>query len=254
MMAVRKLGTFRGVLWILITSAAVVGVSISAAPAGASARPQAAASTLANVLSVAGNSASASFCAVLSTGHIDCWGLNDDGQLGNGTTTSYSDVPVAAIGITDAKAVTVDSDGGSYCAVLSTGHVDCWGYNGDGELGNGTTTTSYVPVSVKNISTATAVTGGNYGFCALLSTGHIDCWGNNFYGELGNGTTTASYSDVPVTVHVIGNAATVVSGYDDFCALLSTSHIDCWGNNGDGQLGNGTVTDSDVPVAVHAAS
>jgi alpha-tubulin suppressor-like RCC1 family protein len=208
---------------------------------------------IANAKAVASDSHSGSFCALLSTSHIDCWGYNEDGELGNGTTTS-SDVPVAAVGITNAKAITEDTDGGSgsFCAVLSTSHVDCWGYNDDGELGNGTTTTYTVPVAVKNITTAATVIGGDYGFCALLSNSHIDCWGYNRDGELGNGNMTDS--DVPVAVHKITNAAEVTSGNDGYCALLSTSHVDCWGYNGDGELGNGNTTDSDVPVAVLAAS
>ena len=205
--------------------------------------------TLANVVSVAGNNAGDSFCAVLSTGHVDCWGENVHGELGSGTTTN-SDVPVAAVGISKATAVTSGSDGDGFCAVLSTGHVDCWGDGGLGGLGDGTTTNSDVPVAVKNISTATVVTSGNDGdgFCAVLSTGHVDCWGYNAYGELGNGTTTNS--DVPVAVRTIGHAKAVMGGRYNFCALLSTGHVDCWGYNGDGELGNGTTTNSDVPVAV----
>jgi alpha-tubulin suppressor-like RCC1 family protein len=254
MMAVRKLGTFRGVLSILIASAAVAGVSGLAGSAAASADPQVAGSTLTNVVSVAGDSASASYCAVLSTGKVECWGYNGDGQLADGTTAN-SPVPVAALGITDAKAVASDTDGGSFCAVLSTGHLDCWGYNGYGELGNGNTTTPYtVPQSVKNITTATAVIGGDYGFCARLSTGHLDCWGYNGDGELGNGTVTTD-SDVPVAVHVITDATTLISGYYNFCARLSTSHLDCWGSNTSGELGDGSTAGySDVPVAVLAGS
>ena len=132
--------------------------------------------------------------------------------------------------------------------LLSTGHLKCWGYNVYGELGNGNTTTFEIPVSVKNISTATAVIGGDNGFCALLSTRHVDCWGNNGYGELGNGTTTSS--DVPVAVRKISNAAKLITGYYGYCALLSTSHVDCWGYGSNGELGNGTTNSSDVPVAV----
>jgi alpha-tubulin suppressor-like RCC1 family protein len=251
MVAARKRGTIRLARSILILLAGVVGVSGLAATAGASSRPSVEAGTLANVVAVASNSDSGSYCALLSTGRVDCWGANGSGQLGNGTATE-SDVPVAVLGITDAKAVASDNDGNSFCAVLSTGHMKCWGDNTDGELGNGTTTTSDIPVAVKNITAATAVVGGAFGgaegFCALLSTSHVDCWGYNADGELGNGTTTNS--DVPVAVHQITNAASLISGYAGFCALLATSHVDCWGYNANGELGNGTTTNSDVPVAV----
>ncbi len=223
-------------------------------PTGAIAGPQVAASTLANVLSVASNNLNASDCALLSTGQVNCWGANGDGQLGTGTITNDSDVPVAVTGISDAKAVASDGSA-SFCAVLSTGQVKCWGFNNYGQLGNGTTTNSDVPVLVKNITTATAVIGGYSGgavggFCALLSTKHVDCWGYNFTGQLGDGTTTNS--DVPVAVHAITNAATLISGFAGFCALLSTSQVDCWGDNYFGELGRATpkATYSDVPGAV----
>ncbi len=243
----RKRGTIRLAWSILILLAGVVGISGLAAPAGASSRPSVDAGTLGDVVSVASNSGSASPCGLLSTGKVDCWGLNDDGQLGNGTMTD-SDVPVAVFGITDAKTIASDNSGLSSCAVLSTGHLKCWGDNVYGELGNGTTTTSDIPVSVKNITTATAVVGANNGFCALLSTQHLDCWGNNTSGQLGNGTTTDS--DVPVAVRKITNVAVLVTGYDGYCALLSTSHVDCWGYGSDGELGDGSFNRSDVPVAV----
>jgi alpha-tubulin suppressor-like RCC1 family protein len=206
---------------------------------------------ISNAMAVASDNNGGSSCALLSTGQVKCWGYNGNGQLGNGTMTS-SDVPVAAIGISNAKGVANDSNGQSSCAVLSTGHLKCWGYNGYGELGNGTTTTFSVPVSVKNITTATTVIGAVDGFCALLSTEHLNCWGHGGDGELGNGTF--NNSDVPVAVHNITNTGTLTSSSHGYCALLSTSHVDCWGYGGNGELGNGTFTSSDVPVAVHAAS
>jgi alpha-tubulin suppressor-like RCC1 family protein len=251
MWSARNLGTVWIARWVLVAAAGTVVLSGLTGSAAASAGPRLAAGSLTNVVSVASDSAGGSYCAVLSTHHLDCWGYNSNGQLGDGTTTS-SDVPVAAVGITAATAVASDN-GGSFCAVLSTGHLDCWGYNGYGQLGNGNTTTYTVPQPVKNISTATAVIGSDYGFCAVLSTGHLDCWGDNGYGELGDGST-ANDSDVPVAVHKITNAAAVIGGDYGFCARLSTSHLDCWGYGGYGALGNGTTTDSGVPVAVTGIS
>jgi alpha-tubulin suppressor-like RCC1 family protein len=90
---------------------------------------------------------------VLSTGRVDCWGYNATGELGNGTTAS-SDVPVAEKGVTNATSITENADGNnaSFCAVLSTHHLDCWGYGLDGELGDGATSNSNVPVPVRAAS------------------------------------------------------------------------------------------------------
>ena len=211
----------------------------------ANASIQANAGSLGTVVSLAHSGSSA--CAVLSSGKMECWGANGNGQLGNGTTAS-SDIPVSVHGITKAKAVSGDVNGQSFCALLSTRQLKCWGYNGDGELGNGTTTSFTVPVSVKKISTATAVFGGGNGFCARLSSKHLDCWGYGGSGQLGNGSFSSS--DVPVAVRSITTAVTVMSGNDWFCALLSTSHVDCWGSGGSGQLGDGSFSNSDVPVPV----
>jgi alpha-tubulin suppressor-like RCC1 family protein len=197
------------------------------------------------------------FRFVLSAGGVDCWGQNTDDELGDGSMTN-SDVPVAVPGVGTATTAAGGSFG--YCAVLSTGHVDCWGENTVGQLGNGHTGAySDGPQKVKDIGTATAVAADlaaakhDYGFCAVLSTGHLDCWGDGQFGDLGNGTFDA-FSDVPVAVHAISNAAAVIGGLGGFCALLSTGHLACWGDNTGGELGDGTTTNSDVPVAVLAAS
>ncbi len=250
MAAIRKRGSVRPTRWVLIPSAVAVGLLGLAGPAGASGGASVAAATLAKVVSVAGDRYSGGYCAVLSTGHVDCWGDNADGQLGNGTATS-SDVPVAVTGITKATAVTGD-ESGSFCALLSTGGVACWGEAIWGQLGNGSTANSDVPVRVKNLTTAVAVTGGDDDFCALLSTGGVDCWGEASSGQLGNGST--ANSDVPVSVENLTTAVAVTAGDDDFCALLSTGGVACWGIGNIGQLGNGTTTSSDVPVAVKTIS
>ncbi len=195
-------------------------------------------------------------CALLPTGHVDCWGSNLFGQLGYGTATgpeecgpyrfACSAAPVEVTGITDATQVS--AGGGQTCALLSTGHIDCWGRNGYGQLGDGSTEDSDVPAEVSGITDATAVTAGGDFTCALLSTGKVNCWGDGESGELGDGAT--SRSDTPVETSGITDATQVSAGGDQACALLPTGQIECWGANYDGQLGDGSTENADVPVEV----
>jgi alpha-tubulin suppressor-like RCC1 family protein len=188
-----------------------------------------------------------SACALLLDGTIQCWGQNQLGELGNGTVTYNSLVPVTVVGITNANAIAA----GYYqtCAVLAGGTVQCWGYNAEGQLGNGTTTNSSVPITVPGITADSVVLGDAcQQTCALLTDGTVQCWGDNSQGELGNGTTTNSA--VPVTVVGITNVAAVVAGQCHACALITGGTIQCWGDNRAGELGNGTTTNSSVPVTV----
>ena len=195
-------------------------------------------------------------CALLNTGAVNCWGSNGDGQLGNGNTTDSS-VPVAVAAFTDGVTA-VSITAGSYhtCAVLNTGAVNCWGYNGFGQLGNNTNTDSSAPVAVSTFTdgaTAVSITAGAYHTCALLNTGAVNCWGYNSDGQLGNGTTNNSSAPVAVSAFTDGaTAVSITAGSFHTCALLNTGAVNCWGCNSDGQLGNGTTTYSSAPVAVNA--
>ena len=126
-------------------------------------------------------------CALLSNGQVDCWGDNEVGQLGNGTTGTYVATPVQVTGISNATAISAGTGGAHSCALLATGRVECWGSNDYGQLGNGSTTDSSTPVQVSGISNATAISAGGAHSCALLATGEIYCWGLNEDGQLGNG-------------------------------------------------------------------
>ena len=189
-------------------------------------------------------------CALLSDGSVRCWGSNELGELGDGTTTD-SPTPVAVSGITNATAIAAGGD--HTCALLADGSVECWGNNQEGQLGNGTmTTSSSTPVSVSGITTATAIAGGYYYTCAVLADGSVKCWGDNGSGDLGDGTTTPS--STPVSVSGITTATAIAAGYQHTCALLADGSVNCWGWNYYGQLGNGTsgqlYRDSYTPVAV----
>ena len=134
------------------------------------------------------------------------------------------------------------------CAVVTGGTVKCWGDNSNGQLGDGTNTSTSVPTTVTGICTATQVATGWGHSCALLSDGTIKCWGNNDSGQLGNGTVRST--NTPTAVSGITDATQIESGSDHMCALLSGGTVKCWGYNNRGQLGNLTLRDSKTPTDV----
>ncbi len=184
--------------------------------------------------------------ALLGNGTVVAWGLNDEGELGNGTTTN-SDLPVAVTGLTGVKAIAVGREFG--LALLDNGTVMAWGSNNRGQLGNGTTTNSKVPIAVPGLSGVKAIAAGFGHSLALRENGTVVAWGANSHGELGNAGTEDSHVPVPVT-GLSGVTAISATGGEDSMALLSGGNVMDWGSNNRGQLGNGTTTDSDVPVKV----
>lgn len=188
-------------------------------------------------------------CAIVS-GDAQCWGSDSNGQLGIGYPNQDATLPTPVLGL--GNGVTAIAAGSLHTCALVNGGVQCWGYNADGELGNGTTTDSPVPVPVQGLSSGVvSLSAGQYHTCAVLSGGALKCWGWNGYGQLGDGTATDNPVPVPVTVSGIASGATLVSGGGYHTCTIVSGSVQCWGRNPDGELGNGSTADSHVPVPVN---
>jgi alpha-tubulin suppressor-like RCC1 family protein len=187
-------------------------------------------------------------CAQTGGGGVQCWGYNGYGQLGDGTTTQRS-TPTAVSGLSSDAAV-VAAGYQHTCATTTAVGVLCWGYNGYGQLGDGTTTQRLTPTAVSGLSSAGAAVAGGYAHtCAVTAGGSGLCWGRNSYGELGDGTSTDRSTPAPVSGLGSG-AAAIVGGETHTCALTTGGGVECWGDNTLGELGDGTTTSRSTPAAV----
>jgi alpha-tubulin suppressor-like RCC1 family protein len=189
-------------------------------------------------------------CAVTDSGVGYCWGANERGQLGDGTTqgrlTPTAIVPVSA------ALLSIDAGFEHTCALAVDGAY-CWGLNSAGRLGDGTTSSRSEPaaVSVPAGTTFMALSAGSNHSCAVASvTGTAWCWGFNLDGQLGDGTSTSRLTPVPVMMPSGVTFVGVGAANEFTCAGTSTGAAYCWGANSFGRLGDGTLTDRSTPTLV----
>jgi alpha-tubulin suppressor-like RCC1 family protein len=241
--------TIRVVLSTLLCLAGLLALPMAAPPAGAQ-QPEGFLAGIAQVEAGDGHT-----CARLTDGQVRCWGDNDAGAIGDGTTLTERHLPTTVLrpdGLGPLTGVRSIEVGDHSCALVAGGQARCWGPNDFGELGDGTTTGRPLPVAVKlrpgvRLTGITQLSAGDGTTCARLSDRRARCWGRNNYGQVGDGTP-ADERHRPRLVTVPGGGALtgvrqVSVGRDHACALLDSGQVRCWGDNDAGRLGDGTTQD-----------
>jgi alpha-tubulin suppressor-like RCC1 family protein len=203
-------------------------------------------------------------CAIRTGGAEYCWGYGYNGELGDGqlyggeTGMYQRSTPAGVLG--NVRLTSMVRGAYHTCGLTSAGAAYCWGYNGEGELGNNDNdnTDRAIPTAVAGGLTFTTLVAGGYHTCGLTSAGAAYCWGANLYdagsgevgGGIGDGTTTNR-----MTPTAVGGGFTwrslVASGFHT-CGITTAGATYCWGDNGNGQLGDGTTTQRTTPRAVVA--
>lgn len=241
-------------------------------------------SSLTNIIAIAAGDSTDHTLALKSDSTVWAWGMNQYGQLGDGTNTdsnfpvalsslsgviavscggwnsyalkidgsvwawgiSYGSLPVQ---ITSLSGIIAISAGDYHTLALRTdGTVWAWGLNDWGQLGNGTYTNSFVPYLISSLTGITAISAGDDHSLALKSDGTVWTWGWNYYGQLGNGTTTDS--NLPIQVSSLTGIVGISTGFWHSFAIKNDSTLWAWGRNNAGQLGTGTNISSSVPVNI----
>lgn len=184
-------------------------------------------------------------------GALYAWGLDADGQLGDGDTTNKGKITPTPFSNVTSLQVGGGTTYGFTCASFGDGTGKCWGYNSTSyTLGDGVTSTSPTAIIPTGFDAdiAQMVAGYAHG-CGLFADGSAKCWGYNLYGQLGNGTTTTSKTPVAVNLTDITR---LYAGYYTTCALKGDAAY-CWGYNTYGTVGDGTTTSKSTPTSVIAS-
>jgi alpha-tubulin suppressor-like RCC1 family protein len=187
-------------------------------------------------------------CGVTTAGQVYCWGLNDEGQVGEDWEKN--------LGVNEPRRlpgsqfwVEVSAGHDHSCGLTSAGEAWCWGDNSAGHLGSGDTfNKSFQPLRVAASESLTTVIAGYYQSCALARSGRAYCWGSNAHGQIGDGTNQNRFTPVPVAGDLTFRA---LGGGDAFmCGITTGGATWCWGSNRSGELGDPSLPDQVVPVRV----
>ncbi len=189
-------------------------------------------------------------CALTQSGIAKCWGENDVGQLGDGTMTERPS-PVAVLGL-GGGLLQLETSLGHSCALTATHGVKCWGWNTEGQLGDGTTESRLMPVDVVDLTSGVqAISVGASRTCAILNTSSVRCWGVVYIQDM------PDYADIqliPVEIPEFGNTVTSIDANWNDCFVSLGGILKCRGQNDSGQLGDGGTNSSGIPVVVSGFS
>ena len=196
-------------------------------------------------------------CGLLDDGSVWCWGYGSNGELGDGTTNTYS-APTNAVTLPAGRtAVSIGLGEFHACAILDDTSMVCWGLDNNGQVGNGDADNDPRPTPVGVVfpegREPVQVDGGEAHTCALMKDGGVMCWGRDHVGQLGdNGTNANQHEPGSNAVLPDGRRATSISiGGHVSCAVLDDGSLACWGENNFGQLGDNTTTRRNVPTLAH---
>jgi alpha-tubulin suppressor-like RCC1 family protein len=179
-------------------------------------------------------------CALATTGAAYCWGDNDHGQLGDGTTTPHS-LPAPVAGGLTFKSIAVGD--AHVCGVTTNGSAYCWGFSSNGAFGDNSVGEHLTPIAgAPGLAFQSVVAGSDF-TCALTTTGTVDCWGLGNTGQLGDGT--GHTSRIPVAVSGGLTFQSIVAGGLGACGLTVAGKAYCWGNDFFGTVGDGSSATED---------
>ena len=182
-------------------------------------------------------------CVIQTGGKLSCWGQNSSGELGR-DARSYAPTPTSV----PLAATEIVIGNRTACAAISATEIRCWGANGTAQLGTGDRVGVFAPITLAHGLTGNVRFAlGYFHGCAWNNT-TVRCWGNNNFAEAA-GNQADYYQLTPATIAGITTPVIVSVGSEHTCAIDGTV-IRCWGRNHVGQLGNGTMTNSDTPVQV----
>ncbi len=208
---------------------------------------------------VSGMSAGEYFTCALISAAVECWGSNSSMQLGSVDLTN-SLTPVSILdqaGTAPLTDITQISSGGEFtCALNTSGVLQCWGVGYQGQLGDGNAASSSKPVAVNSSEVFGFVDAGGLHVCALSTAGGVFCWGLNDSGQAGSNLQSPYpyYSSPVPAIGLDKQVSSISMGGSQSCAVLNDDTLKCWGDNTVGQLGDGTTTSSNTPLAITSLS